>query len=398
MWNASGLAHDHTQGRKTEERQANVAGTKSAIENPQSAILLMDNLVLSNILYRKTRTLTTVAGVALGVVLVVLTVGIAHGFLHDQGRRNAAVTAEIVVGPAGTAFGLSLNPTLSMPLDVADKIHSIDGVSEVVPVGQYLSGHVIDGVDYDSFTRVSELRVVEGRPVKSGDEAIIDRIQQRQRKLKVGDEMQIFDRPFRIVGIYEPESLARIKVPLPTMQQYLQRPLCSMFLVKLAEPSRQEEVAALIKERFPNYGATLTRDLPILIGRGIPALQTFLKVVIGLSIIVSSLVILLTMYTTVTERTRQIGVLKSLGASRTWIAGEIEKEALLISGLGVLVGSLLAIAGKYAIMRLTPVSVELEPMWLFYALALGLLAGALGSLYPALRAANQDPVTALAYE
>jgi putative ABC transport system permease protein len=104
------------------------------------------------------------------------------------------------------------------------------------------------------------------------------------------------------------------------------------------------------------------------------------------------------MYTTVAERTRQIGVLKSLGASKTWIAGQIEQEALLISGLGVLLGSLLAVAGKYAITRLTPVSVELEPIWLFYALALGLLAGALGSLYPALRAANQDPVTALAYE
>ncbi len=358
----------------------------------------MDNLVLSNIFYRKTRTLTTMAGVGLGVVLVVLTVGIAHGFLHDQGRRNAAVTAEIVVGPAGTTFGLSLNPTLSMPLTLADKIRSIDGVKDVVPVGQYLSGHVIDGIDYDSFTGVSDVRVVEGRPVLSGDEAMIDRIQQRQRKLKLGDQMQIFERPFRVVGIYEPESLARIKVPLPTMQQFLNRQLCSMLLVKLVDPSRQEEVAAQIKEHFPDYGATLTRDLPILIGRGIPALQTFLKVVIGLSIAVSSLVILLTMYTTVAERTRQIGVLKSLGASKTWIAGQIEQEALLISGLGVLLGSLLAVAGKYAITRLTPVSVELEPMWLFYALALGLLAGALGSLYPALRAANQDPVTALAYE
>ncbi|HXU37739.1 MAG TPA: ABC transporter permease [Blastocatellia bacterium] len=358
----------------------------------------MDNLVLSNIFYRKTRTLTTMAGVALGVVLVVLTVGIAHGFLHDQGRRNAAVTAEIVVGPAGTTFGLSLNPTLSMPLNLADKIRSIDGVKDVVPVGQYLSGHVIDGIDYESFTRVSDVRVVEGSPVVSGDEAMIDRVQQRQRKLKVGDQMQIFDRPFRVVGIYEPESLARIKVPLATMQQFLNRQLCSMLLVKVDAPSRQEEVAAQIKERFPDYGATLTRDLPILIGRGIPALQTFLRVVIGLSIAVSSLVILLTMYTTVAERTRQIGVLKSLGASKTWIAGQIEQEALLISGLGVLLGSLLAVAGKYAITRLTPVSVELEPMWLFYALALGLLAGALGSLYPALRAANQDPVTALAYE
>ena len=338
------------------------------------------------------------AGVALGVVLVVLTVGIAHGFLHDQGRRNSAVTAEIMLGPPGSTFGLSLNPTLSLPLELADKIRTIDGVRDVVPVGQYLSGHVIDGIDYDSFTKVSELRIVEGRPFTSGDETIIDRIQQKQRKLKIGDSLAIFDRPFRVVGIYEPESLARIKVPLATMQEFLNRKLCSMLLVKLADPSRQEEVATQIKERFPDHSVTLTRDLPILIGRGIPALQTFLSVVIALSIMVSSLVILLTMYTTVAERTRQIGVLKSLGASKALIAGDIEKEALLISALGVLAGSLLAVAGKFLITRLTPISVELEPLWLFYALALGLLAGGLGALYPALRAANLDPVKALAYE
>jgi putative ABC transport system permease protein len=310
-------------------------------------------------------------GVALGVVLVVLTVGIAHGFLNDQGRRNAAVTAEIMLGPPGTTFGLSLNPTLSLPLELAGQIRSIDGVSEVVPVGQYLSGHIIDGIDYDSFTRVSDLRIADGRPIRSGDEVMIDRIQQKRHNLRIGDSMEVFERPFRLVGIFEPESLARIKVPLSTMQQFLNRPLCSLFLVKLTEPARQEEVAARIKAMLPDHGVTLTRDLPILIGQGIPALQTFLSVVIALSIIVSSLL---------------------------WIAGEIEKEALLISALGVLAGSLLAVAGKFAITRLTPISVELEPLWLFYALGLGLLAGALGALYPALRAANQDPVTALAYE
>lgn len=354
--------------------------------------------MVSNILYRKTRTATTMAGVALGVVLVVLTVGIAHGFLRDQGRRNAAVTAEIIVGGPGTSFGLSLNPTLSLPLDLTQTLAAIDGVTDVVPVGQYLHGRLVDGIVYDSFTRVSDVRVVEGRPAVSGDEAIIDRVQQRQRELNVGDEIGIFDRPFRIVGIYEPESLGRIKVPLATMQQSLNRHLCSMMLVKLSDPSRQEEVATRIKAQFPDYTVALTRDLPNLIARGTPALQTFLNVVIALSIIVSSLVILLTMYTTVTERTRQIGVLKSLGASKMWIAGEIEKEAVLISALGVIVGSLLAVAGKYLITRLTPISVELEPIWLFYALVLGLLAGAGGALYPALRAAHQDPVTALAYE
>jgi putative ABC transport system permease protein len=369
-----------------------------AIQGFIALTIIMDNLVLSNIFYRKTRTVTTMVGVALGVVLVVLTVGIAHGFLNDQGRRNAAVTAEIMLGPPGSTFGLSLNPTLSLPLEHAARIKSLEGVAEVVPVGQYLSGHVIDGIDYDAFTRVSEMRVADGRPPKSGDEVIIDRIQQKRHNLKVGDEMQIFDRPFRIVGIFEPESLARIKVPLTTMQQFLNRQLCSMLLVKLTDPSKQQQVAERIKQDFPDHSVTLTRDLPILIGRGIPALQTFLSVVIALSIIVSSLVILLTMYTTVAERTRQIGVLKSLGASKLWIAGEIEKEALMISALGVLVGSLLAVVGKIAITRLTPISVELEPLWLFYALGLGLMAGALGALYPAIRAANQDPVTALAYE
>src|SRR5262249_28127518 len=140
---------------------------------------------------------------------------------------------------------------------------------------------------------------------------------------------------------------------------------------------------------------------PIAYGLGTPALQTFLKVVIVLAIIVSCLVILLTMYTTVTERTRQIGVLKSLGASRLWIAGEIQKEALLISALGVLTGfavSWAAWEGKYLIMRVPHMPVELEPIWLFYALVVGMLAGVFGALYPALRAANQDPVVALSYE
>ncbi|HKP86154.1 MAG TPA: ABC transporter permease [Blastocatellia bacterium] len=375
----------------------------------------MDNLVISNILYRKTRTITTMVGVALGVVLVVLTIGIAHGFLNEQGRRNSAITAEILFGPPGTTFGLSLNPTLSLPIKRdpnaqvkeqfkgIDDLLAIDGVGDAVPVGQYLRGRMIDGIDYDAFTRVSGVRIAEGRAFDSSnmpvDEVIIDRIQQRQRNLKVGEEMEILDRPFRIVGVYEPESLGRIKIPLATLQQYLNREgLCSTILVRVSDPSKQNEVAARIKEHFPDYGVMMTRDLPVVYSQGTPALQTFLNVVIALSIIFSCLIILLTMYTTVAERTRQIGVLKSLGASKLWIAGEIEKEALIISVLGVLAGFALSVAGKFLITRLTTMNVELEAVWLFYALVLGMLAGLLGALYPALRAANQDPVKALAYE
>lgn len=363
----------------------------------------MDNLVLSNILYRKTRTFTTIAGVALGVVLVVLTVGIVHGFLHDQGRRNSAVTAEIIFSPPGNNIGLNLSPTLALPVGLADELRRVEGVADAVAVGQIVRGRMIDGIDYDSFTRVSEARIVEGRPFQNSaggpDEVIIDRIHQRGRDLKVGDPIELLDRQFTVVGIYEPESLGRVKVPLAKMQEFVNRDdLASLILVKVADPSKQEEVFARIKQLYPDYGVVLTRALPILIAQGTPALNTFLDVVVLLAIIVSSLVILLTMYTTVSERTRQIGVLKSLGASKFWIASEIEKEALAISALGVLVGFGLSVAGKYLIMRLSSLTVELEPAWLFYALMLGMLAGLLGALYPALRAANLDPVKALSYE
>ncbi|HVF88853.1 MAG TPA: ABC transporter permease [Blastocatellia bacterium] len=359
----------------------------------------MDNLVVSNILYRKTRTLTTVAGVALGVVLVLLTVGIANGFLHEQGRRNSAVTAEIMFHPQGS-FSLGVSTTLSIPISQAEQIRAMPGVSDAVPVGNLLlEGRVVDGIDYDSFTRVSALRIVEGRPLQSGDEAIVDRVFQHSRNTKVGDEFRLFERSFRIVGIYEPEALGRIKIPLATLQEQLNREgLCSMILVKLDDPAKTEEVARQIKEVFQKNDVRLTRDLPILYARGTPALQTFLKIVVALSVIVSSLVILLAMYTTVTERTRQIGVLKSLGAPKGWIAGEILKEAALISLLGVVAGFAISVAGKLLITRLTSLNVELELRWVIYAFLIGLASGVIGALYPALRAANQDPVKALSYE
>jgi putative ABC transport system permease protein len=100
----------------------------------------------------------------------------------------------------------------------------------------------------------------------------------------------------------------------------------------------------------------------------------------------------------VTERTRQIGVLKSLGATRPWIALEVVKEALLISLFGVLAGFAACALGRYVLVRITPLNIDLEGTWLLYALALGVLSAAFGALYPAVRASGLDPVKALSYE
>ncbi|HEU4388802.1 MAG TPA: ABC transporter permease [Blastocatellia bacterium] len=360
----------------------------------------MDSLVVSNIFHRKTRTAASMAGVGLGVVLIVLTVGLVRGFLLEQGRRNSAVTAEIMFRPPGVAFGLNLAASPTMDVGYVSQLESIDGVRAAVPVAQFLrTGRTIDGVDFESFRKVSDARIVEGRPIRSGDEVIIDRSSQRSRKLKVGDKIDMFDHKFEVVGIYEPESLARSKIPLETLQLYTHSPgLCSMILVKVDDPAKQDEVAARIKEKFPDNAIWLTKQLPILYSRGTPALNTFLNIVVALSVIISALVILLAMYTTVTERTRQIGILRSLGASRLWVAIEIEKEALLISLIGVAAGFVISVAGKLVLENTVSLNIELEPIWFFYSGLIGLASSCFGALYPALRAANQDPVTALAYE
>src|SRR5262249_49470646 len=109
-------------------------------------------------------------------------------------------------------------------------------------------------------------------------------------------------------------------------------------------------------------------------------------------------VVFLTMYTTVSERTRQIGILKSLGASKQWIAGQVQKEALLITVLGAIAGLVVSVGAKLALGRFISLNIELEPLWVLFAFGVGLAAGAFGAMYPSLRAANEDPVRALSYE
>ena len=157
-------------------------------------------------------------------------------------------------------------------------------------------------------------------------------------------------------------------------------------------------MAKRIQERFPEDQLIFTRDLPELYASGVPALNIFIKVVVGVAASISMLVILLAMYTTVTERTRQIGILKALGMSKTAIAWVIEQEAILVSFLGVGVGVLLTYAARFAVMRVTSLTIEIEARWILIALAVGLFGGTIGALYPALRAARQDAVDALSYE
>jgi putative ABC transport system permease protein len=365
---------------------------------------LMDSLVLSNIAHRPARTAVSVLGTGVGVLLIVFTVGLAHGVLHERGRRESNIGAEIMLRASGT-IGLG-GSQFKLPASHAAELATIPGVRAATPIGQTFDKsdtgfgqRLIDGIEYDEYANIAHITIREGRKLESGDEAIIDPEWQRTRKASVGDTVKLFERPFKIVGVYEPPGGGRIKIPLKTMQdQEGTEHKASAILVACANPVQQDEVAARILERFPDDQLIFTRDLPEIYATGVPALNVFIKVVGGVAAAISVLVILLAMYTTVTERTRQIGILKSLGMSKTAIAWVIEQEAIIVSVLGVVVGVLLTMLAKVAVMRTTSLTIDIEPRWVLIALAVGLLGGSIGALYPALRAARQDAVEALSYE
>jgi putative ABC transport system permease protein len=399
FWTSVGLLALTSRGLRTAAR--------TAAERHPRILKLMDNLVLSNIAHRPARTLVTVAGVAVGVLLVVFTVGLANGVLRERGRREASVNAEIMLRASGT-MSLGGTQTFGVPVSRAEEIEAIEGVRAATPLGQMTDkstagwgNRLIDGVDFEDYRQLSGIRLAEGRVPAGGDEAAVDTvwIAQKNGRVKVGDTETIYDRPFRIVGIYEPPGGARVKIPLSTMQDYVgTEGHASSILVACDDPARQDEVAARIHERFPDDQIIFTRDLPELYASGVPALNAFLGVVVFVAAAISLLVILLAMYTTVTERTRQIGVLKSLGMSNRSIAWVIEQEAIIVSLLGVAAGLALTFAARFALTKLTSLTVEIEPRWVLFSLAIGLAGGTLGALYPAVRAARQDAVSALSYE
>ena len=364
----------------------------------------MDSLVISNIRQRPLRSAISILGVALGVTLVMLFTGLAHGMSDDLQRRLSNVRAEIIFTRPGSIQATSAAVNLSTKY--VELLKQIDGVESVSPVIRhfYPSGGLVgidqvEAVDWDSFAKMNNIRLIEGHAPQAPDEIVIDETK-AIRNHPLGSTLKLFsDKPYRVAGIYSPESGARAKLSLSVMQDILEAPgKCTYILVKCKNPNEQIAVAKRINELLPGNKVQFTREFFPNVESSFPSLAIFMRVLVAVAAVVSALVIMLAMHTTITERTREIGILKAMGASRRYIVGEIEREALVISALGLLVGFALAALAGFFIHKASGLIFEFSGWWALTAAAIGLLGGALGAFYPAARAANLDPVNALAYE
>ncbi len=368
---------------------------------------MMNRMIVANVVHRPLRTLISVIAVAVEVTLILLIVGIMLGILNDENKRQEGIGADIMVQPPGSSLimGVSGAP---VSVKIADKIRSLPHVTAVTPViTQIIASHaleLVDGIDLKSFDAVSGgFTYLSGGPFQGPYDVIIDDLKAAAVHLKVGDTMELLNHQFRVTGIVEHGKGAREFVPMPTLQDLIgANGKASIFYVKLDNPNNADQVVREIKNipGMQQFGVhSIKQYLSLMTAASIPGLTTVIDVVIGIAAVIGFIVIFQAMYTAVMERTREIGILKSLGAGKLYIVNVVLRETLLIAIAGVILGiisSYCASIGLRAKFRTLPILITYA--WLAKATVIALVGSLLGAFYPAMKAAQKDPIDALAYE
>jgi len=369
---------------------------------------VVNKLIVSNVLHRPIRTALSATAVAMEVAMVMLFVGLANGMLHDSARRVEGVGADILVQPAGTSFLFAFS-NAPMPIKIGDVLKEVPHVLAVAPaLVQFNTVGGLDmiyGIDMASFDRVSGgfayHALLPGGPFQNPYDILVDDWYAKAKHVKVGQTIFLLNHDFRVTGIVEHGKGARLFVSMSTLEDLLSvKDKASIFFVKCTEPGYTSDVSEAIHQLDPKFKVTPVKEwMSMMTSSNLPGLEAITTVIISISVAIGFLVIFLAMYTTIIERTREIGILKSLGASKGYIIAVILREAGLLSAVGIFGGyGIAAIGRKIIVAQFPTLPIELTAEWALYAALLALAGSLLGAFYPAFRAAQLDPVDALAYE
>jgi putative ABC transport system permease protein len=361
-----------------------------------------NKLVVENLKHRPLRTLLSIVVISIQVTMVLTLVGLSDGMLDDQARRARGVGADIVVrAPSSSVIAFSASMSEKV-MSVVEKEAHVVAVTGVLTQGTGGFGYVT-GIDLATFNELSGgFHFLQGGPFQHPDDVMVDSYYAAEQKLHIGDKLQTLNRPWRVSGIYEAGTLTRIVVPLEVLQDLTaNNGKITMIYAKLDDSSRTNEVIATLRNKLKNDQIYSMEEYTSLFSvANVPMLKQFIWVVIGLGILVGFLVVFLSMYTAVLERTREIGVLKALGASPGYVLNILMRETTLLALAGSVLGILLSYVTRFAISSLVPGTLiqAIVPFWWPIAGGIAIVGAWLGAIYPGLKAARQDAVEALSYE
>lgn len=362
-------------------------------------------LAVANILQKKVRSLISILAVALGIALLLVLVGMTQGSISEVANRIQNVGGDIIVQQTGSTNFLALKSGI-LPQTYRERLLEIPGVAAVSPVVTWTTTfrktfYVVYGIDPDQFSSIGGgIRIVQGRTLRAPGEVVVDSRMASATQLAVGDTLGMLGTTFHIVGIAKEGIGARIFLLMPELQAMLhQEDRVSLFFVRCTSPDAVKQTAGAIEARLKGVRCQLLEGFADEMAHSMSGLREFISAITVTTLLVSLLVVALAMYMTILEKTREIGILKSLGATRRFIMSNIVVESLMLTGCGVLAGYALTAAAVEFLSRAYPMlTVRVTPFWVAAAGILGIASGLLGAWYPAWFAARQDPVRALAYE
>jgi putative ABC transport system permease protein len=293
-----------------------------------------------------------------------------------------------------------------MPIKIAGKLAELKYVQAVAPTLLQFSSQggvdVVYGIDAESFRAVSGGFVfLQGHDMEGADDLLVDDLAAAAKHINVGDTYKLLNHDWHVVAIIEHGKGARLFVPLATLQDLVGAPdKASIFWLKCTRPEHTQDVMDEIRHLLPGYTVRpVSAMLSLMTSTNIPGLQSFINAMIALAVAIGLLVIFLTMYTTVIERTRDIGVLKSLGAGRMFIVRTLLTESAGLCLMGIVAGVGLSYAVRAAFLVGFPtLSILITTVWILRAAGIALVGAILGASYPAWMASRKDAVEALSYD
>jgi putative ABC transport system permease protein len=371
-----------------------------------TSFLMMNKMVIANLVHRPTRSFIATSAIALEVVMILMVVALFYGLLNGSKQSQMGVGADLMVTPPGASslVGVTGAP---IPIKVGDILRRVPHVVAAVPVVWGFNQkplEIIYGIDLASYEMLPpKFRYLSGGPFQKPYDVIVDDYFANMNHNKVGDTIEILAHDFRICGIVPHGKGGRKFLPLATLQDLLSdEGRVSVFYVKVDDPANLDQIAKAIQEipGMEKYSVRSMQEyLSMMTPDNLPGFDLAIKIVIGVAVVVGFLVIFQSMYTAVMERTREIGILKSLGASKWYIVNVVLRETVLLAVVGIIAGIVISMVTRRVIMFERPVlRLFWSNEWVLRATVIAIVGALAGALYPALKAAQRDPIDALAYE
>lgn len=361
------------------------------------------SLALRNLLQDRLRTLLSVAGVALAIMLILVLTGFVSGLNLQVSRYLDNAPGSIVLVQAGTSGTTLVTPTNTLPESTATAARAVPGVARAVPVlSQYAvlalgeARQFVVVIGYDSALGGGPWSLRQGRGPSADNEVVMDGVLADRRGVRLNDSFQLMGRTFKVVGLSDGSTTwmtSYIFMRLDAAQRlYGTSGLVTMVLVT---PAPEVASTALLGrlDALPGADARLKSD--VIDGQRSFYLSTLgapLRLMAGIAALVGTLVVGLVVYTATVEKQREFGLIKAVGARNRYLYRVVAIQALFAALAGALAGLPLALGVAWLIMQLRPqFLIAIEPASALIALAAALVMALAAALIPGRMIARLAP-------